>query len=53
MFLDCGKRILYVDRAKQVVMYEVADAVATGDPELLSLLNLAKDTLQSQLSPLD
>jgi hypothetical protein len=53
MFLDCGKRLLYVNRAKQVSMYEVADAVATGDHELLSLLTLAKDTLQLQLSPLD
>ncbi|KAI8335194.1 kinase-like domain-containing protein [Chlamydoabsidia padenii] len=49
MLTESGKRIIYVDRSRHLEMYELAEAIATGDPELLDLLTYAMDALQLQL----
>ncbi|KAI8341409.1 kinase-like domain-containing protein [Chlamydoabsidia padenii] len=47
MFMEYGTKIIYVDKLRKLKMYELTEAIATGDAELLSLLVYALDTLQS------
>ncbi|ORZ23114.1 kinase-like domain-containing protein [Absidia repens] len=49
VFMEHGTKIIYVDRLKRLKMYELAEAIATGNPELLASLVYARDILQSQV----
>ncbi|ORZ20504.1 kinase-like domain-containing protein [Absidia repens] len=49
MFMEYGTKIIYVDQSRKLKMYELTEAIATGDRELLYLLTYAKDTLQAQI----
>jgi polo-like kinase 1 len=48
MFMEYGTKIIYVDRSRKLKMYELTEAIATGDSDLLSLLTYALETLEAQ-----